>query len=229
MSTPVGRSPIEDSTARCRRGRTGKAEAVPPNRHNRRMERPREQVLTAALEMVAEHGLGKLTMASLAARLGTSGGHLLYYFKTRDGLLLETLRWSEAAYAEQRAPVVARASSAPGRARRTGAAADAADAVVDFADVYLAIDERDPRWQLWLELWARAPYHPELAAAQREIDASWHADLVRLLGDILPAGSDPDGVSERLRAMWDGFSVGIVTGGGRRLRTAALGHTRALI
>jgi AcrR family transcriptional regulator len=187
------------------------------------MERPREQVLTTALEMVAEHGLGKLTVASLAARLGTSGGHLLYYFKTRDGLLLETLRWSETAYAEQRAPVVERAAD-----RRAGGRSDL-DAVVDFADVYLAIDEKDPRWQLWLELWARAPYHPELAAAQREIDASWHVDLVRLLRAALPAYDDPEGLSERLRAMWDGLSVGIVTGGGRSLRKAALDHTVALL
>ena len=185
------------------------------------MERPREQVLTAALDMVAEHGLGKLTVASLAARLGTSGGHLLYYFKTRDGLLLETLRWSEAAYAAQRAPVLDGAS--------TGDRSGDVGAVVDFADVYLAIDEKDPRWQLWLELWARAPYHPELAEAQREIDASWHVDLVRLLREVLPGDADHEGVSERLRAMWDGLSVGIVTGGGRRLRSAALDHTVAVL
>jgi AcrR family transcriptional regulator len=191
-------------------------------RQNRRMERPREQVLTTALDMVAEHGLGKLTMASLAARLGTSGGHLLYYFKTRDGLLLETLRWSEAAYAEQRAPVVENASTTA-RERPDVAA------VVDFADVYLAIDEKDPRWQLWLELWARAPYHPELAEAQREIDASWHVDLVSLLRAALPGRQDHEGTSERLRAMWDGLSVGIVTGGGRQLRSAALDHTVAIL
>ena len=195
---------------------------MPSTRHNRRLDRPREQVLSAALEMVAESGLGKLTMASLAARLGTSGGHLLYYFKTRDGLLLETLRWSETAYATQRAPVLAAAAG-------TDASARGEEAVVQFADVYLAIDEKDPRWQLWLELWARAPYHPELADAQREIDASWHADLLRLLELALPATADPEGLSERLRAMWDGFSVGIVTGGGRALRSAALRHTRALL
>jgi len=186
------------------------------------MERPREQVLTAALDMVAEHGLGKLTMASLAARLGTSGGHLLYYFKTRDGLLLETLRWSESAYADQRAPVL-ESAAAGGRQRPD------VGAVVEFADVYLAIDEKDPRWQLWLELWARAPYHPELAEAQREIDSSWHVDLVRLLRDALPERTDHEGLSERLRAMWDGLSVGIVTGGGRRLRSTALDHTVAVL
>ena len=189
-------------------------------RHNRRLDRPREQVLTAALEMVAESGLEKLTMAALAARLNTSGGHLLYYFKTRDGLLLETLRWSEAEYAEQRLPLLRDAVDA--------AEDDVLAGVVEFADVYLAIDEKDPRWQLWLGLWARAPYHPELAQAQRDIDASWHADLVRLLAEVRPA-SDAEAISERLRAMWDGFSVGIVTGGGRELRTAALNHTRALL
>lgn len=190
-----------------------------PSRQNRRLERPREQVLTAALDMVAEHGLGKLTMASLAARLGTSGGHLLYYFKTRDGLLLETLRWSEAAYAAQRTPLLA----------RTFEATSGAEAVTEFAGVYLAIDEKDPRWQLWLELWARSPYHPALAEAQRDLDAAWHADLVSLLAAVLPEHDDPDGLSERLRAMWDGFSVGILTGGGRQLRAAALTHTRALL
>ncbi|MGZ4454122.1 MAG: TetR/AcrR family transcriptional regulator [Nocardioides sp.] len=189
-------------------------------RHNRRLDRPREQVLTAALEMVAESGLEKLTMAALAARLNTSGGHLLYYFKTRDGLLLETLRWSETEYAEQRLPLLRDAVEA--------AEDDVLAGVVEFADVYLAIDEKDPRWQLWLGLWARAPYHPELAQAQRDIDASWHADLVRLLAEVRPA-SDAEAISERLRAMWDGFSVGIVTGGGRELRTAALNHTRALL
>ncbi|WP_232421856.1 TetR/AcrR family transcriptional regulator [Nocardioides sp. Iso805N] len=191
-------------------------------RHNRRMERPREQVLTTALEMVAEHGLGKLTIAALAARLETSGGHLLYYFKTRDGLLLEMLRWSEAAYAEQRAPVLEKAAA-------TGS--DQADpgAVAAFADVYLAIDQKDPRWQLWLELWARAPYHPELAAAQREIDADWHTDLMQLLRHAMPGLADVEGTSERLRAMWDGLSVGIVTGGGTTLRSAALDHTVALL
>lgn len=188
-------------------------------RSNRRLERPREQVLSATLEMVAEQGLSKVTMASLAARLGTSGGHLLYYFGTRNGLLLETLRWSEAQYAVQRAPILEKA-----------AAGEAGiDTLVSFAEVFLALDQKDPRWLLWLELWARAPYDAELAAAQRDIDADWHADLVRLLGDCAPDLADHGGTSERLRAMWDGFSIGIVTGGGTELRAQALAHTRALL
>ncbi|MFE7226437.1 TetR/AcrR family transcriptional regulator [Nocardioides sp. NPDC057577] len=189
-------------------------------RSNRRLERPREQVLATTLEMVAEEGLAKVTMASLAARLGTSGGHLLYYFGTRNGLLLETLRWSESEYAAQRAPLLEKVEAS---------GSGGVEALLAFTDVYLALDERDPRWLLWLELWARAPYDAELAAAQHAMDDEWHADLVRLFAAALPEVPDREAVSERLRAMWDGFSIGIVTGGGTELRERALEHTRAAV
>nr|WP_281365606.1 TetR/AcrR family transcriptional regulator [Nocardioides panzhihuensis] len=172
------------------------------------------------MEMVAEEGLAKVTMASLAARLGTSGGHLLYYFGTRNGLLLETLRWSESEYAAQRAPILE-------KVEQDGSGG--VDALLSFTAVYLALDERDPRWLLWLELWARAPYDGELAAAQRAMDDEWHADLVRLFAAALPQVPEREAVSERLRAMWDGFSIGIVTGGGTALRDHALEHTRAAV
>lgn len=186
-------------------------------RTHRRLEQPREQVLSATLAMVAERGLAGVTMARLAERLGTSGGHLLYYFGTRDGLLLETLRWSEERYAEERAPVMAlEAPAGP-------------DPVLAFAGVYLPVDRGDARWLLWLELWARAPYDADLATAQRELDDAWHADLVRLLRAHLPALGDPEGVSERLRAMWDGFAIAVINGGGPAQRARALEHTRALL
>ncbi len=189
-------------------------------RSHRRLDRPREQVLEAALEMIAEDGLAKVTMAALGKRLGTSGGHLLYYFGTRNRLLLETLRWSEKRFAEDRRPLV----SATARPATRGV-----DRVVRFAEVYLPRDDRDPRWLLWLELWARAPYDVELADAQRELDGDWHADLVTVLAREVPALSDVSGTSERLRAMWDGFAMAIVTGGGRTVRRRALRHTRALL
>ncbi len=192
-----------------------------PPRSHRRLERPRELVLSTTLEMVAENGLAKVTMAALAERLGISGGHLLYYFGTRNGLMLETLRWSEQEYAVERAPVV------EGAAGREAGGEDDPGIVVDMAEVYLPVDERDPRWLLWLELWARAPYEPDLAAAQRELDHQWHVDLMTVLAGALPGLESREDVSTRLRAMWDGFAIAIVTGGGRALRDEALRHTLA--
>ncbi|MFF1452363.1 helix-turn-helix domain-containing protein, partial [Streptomyces sp. NPDC058274] len=56
---------------------------------------PREDVLAAAMDMIAERGLEKLTMAALGREVGMSSGHLLYYFRSKDELLLRTLEWSE--------------------------------------------------------------------------------------------------------------------------------------
>jgi AcrR family transcriptional regulator len=212
----AGETPGTDSAAENSRER---GPAVARTRSNRRLDHPREQVLSAALEMIGEQGLSKVTMAALAARLDTSGGHLLYYFGTRDGLFLETLRWSEQLYAVQRAPLLEAAAAGGGDL----------SSVLELAAIYLPVDERDPRWQLWLELWARAPYDADLAAAQRELDQRWHADVVQLLGDCLPDLPDRDAMSERLRAMWDGFAIAIVNGGGTALKAGVVDHTRAVL
>ena len=55
---------------------------------NKRLGRPQEQVMEAATRMIAERGMAALTLADLGRELDTSAGHLLYYFKTKDGLLM---------------------------------------------------------------------------------------------------------------------------------------------
>lgn len=170
-------------------------------RGNRRLAHPREQVLAAALAMISEQGLAALTMAGLGARLGTSGGHLLYYFGTKNKLLLETLRWSEDSYTVRREEIV-------------HGTADLREGFVAFADLYLPEHGADPRWQLWLELWARAPYDEALARGQWELDTPWREGLARLLDRCL-RDAHPDRVRswiDRTLAMLDGFSLAVATG-----------------
>lgn len=189
------------------------------SRAHRRLDHPREQVLENALQLIGEQGLAGMTMAALAARLGTSGGHLLYYFGSKDQLLMETLRWSEASYTERRQRIAAIPAATP-------------DTVVAFADLFLPVDARDPRWLLWLELWARSPYVEELVAAQRELDSHWRHDLLAIVESGRSAGvftcSHVDGWCDRLLAMLDGFSIGLVTGGATVSRDLALDHSRAM-
>lgn len=176
---------------------------------NRRLDQPRETTLAAALELIAEQGLAGMTMAALGKRLGTSGGHLLYYFGSKDRLLLETLRWSEGGYAEQREELLSRP---PG-----------VDAVVAFADLFLPTHREDSRWVLWLDLWARAPYNEALAAAQRELDGAWRTTLGTIVDAGVAAGTfRPEPVAswtDRFLAMLDGFGVAIVTGAPMPRRT----------
>jgi AcrR family transcriptional regulator len=176
---------------------------VSTGRVNRRLEQPREQVLAAAFEMIAEDGLASLTMASLGKRLGTSGGHLLYYFGTKDQLLLETLRWSEETFTAPREEIVENAGTLRG-------------GLAGFCDLYLPDHHADPRWLLWLQVWARAPYDDAIGAGQRELEAPWRMDLGRLLARFLGSRTARSAATatwvEGTLAMLDGFSVAVVTG-----------------
>ena len=56
----------------------------------------RERLLAAAMDHVAQHGVGDLSLRSLAAALGTSHRMLIYHFGSREGLLIEVIRAVEA-------------------------------------------------------------------------------------------------------------------------------------
>jgi AcrR family transcriptional regulator len=56
----------------------------------------RERLLAAAMDHVAEHGVGRLSLRGLAAALGTSHRMLIYHFGSREGLLIEVIRRVEA-------------------------------------------------------------------------------------------------------------------------------------
>ncbi|QGV82252.1 TetR family transcriptional regulator [Streptomyces ficellus] len=168
---------------------------------------------------IAEDGLAALTMAALAERLGTSGGHILYYFGSKDRLLLEALRWSEAALTEERRSLLARRTTA--------------DRKLDqFLELYLPRGPRDPRWTVWIELWARTTGEGPLRAAQEELDRGWQADLVTLLARgaaqgrfAVPEAEIPDR-ADMLLALLDGLSTRVVLNQHGTDRAAALRTAR---
>ncbi|GAA3445089.1 TetR/AcrR family transcriptional regulator [Planomonospora venezuelensis] len=182
----------------------------------RRLERPREQMLEAAMEAIAEYGPAEMTMAELARRLGTSGGHVLYYFGSKDQVLLETLRWSEEKHV-------------PGRAALLAAGGSALERLPAFVELYLPEGAADPRWLLWVHVWGRTLAVPELRDTQLELDLVWHRDLVALLEQGARGGEfavpvDLESFSVRLRAMLDGFSTQLVIGVPGVTRESSLAH-----
>ncbi|MFE5792541.1 TetR/AcrR family transcriptional regulator [Streptomyces sp. NPDC056503] len=162
-----------------------------------------ERMLEEAMAAIAEDGLASLTMSALAERLGTSGGHILYYFGSKDRLLLAALRWSEAALAEERRALLGRRTSAERK-------------LDDFLRLYLPRGPRDPRWTLWIELWARTAGNPELREAQRELDADWQRDLESLLAAGAARGRfaplDAPARASELLALLDGLSTRVALG-----------------
>src|SRR5690349_15913977 len=55
-------------------------------------ETPRERLLEGAVAYVAEHGIGDLSLRSLAAALGTSHRMLIHHFGSKEGLWIEIVR-----------------------------------------------------------------------------------------------------------------------------------------
>ncbi|WP_406006595.1 TetR family transcriptional regulator [Streptomyces sp. NBC_00637] len=189
----------------------------------RRNAPPREDVLAAAMEMIAERGLEKLTMAGLGREVGMSSGHLLYYFHSKDELLLRTLEWSEGRLGAERARLLARA-------------APACERLDAYVDLYVPAGHRDPHWTLWLEVWSRSQGAAEDAEArdrQAAIEGAWHRDLVALLAEGVSRGEfrpvDPDRFATRLRALLDGFSIHVAVGLRGTGREQVLGHVREFL
>ncbi|GHF60708.1 transcriptional regulator [Streptomyces griseosporeus] len=182
---------------------------------------PREDVLAAAMDMIAERGLEKLTMAALGREVGMSSGHLLYYFHSKDELLLRTLEWSEGRLGAERGRLLAR----PGGAR------ERLDA---YVDLYVPDGHRDPHWTLWLEVWNRSQNAAEDARdRQAAIEGAWHRDLVALLAEGISRGEfrpvDPDRYAARLRALLDGFSIHVAIGLRGTDRDQVLAHVREFV
>ncbi|MFJ5231815.1 TetR/AcrR family transcriptional regulator [Kitasatospora sp. NPDC088391] len=183
----------------------------------RRPARPREEVYAAARAAVAEHGLARLTMAGLGRELGMSAGHLLYYFGSKDQLLLETLRWSEAQLGEIRGRELAR-RELPVAAR-----------LERYLELYLPEGPGDPRWSLWIEVWSRSPESPDLRRGQLDIETPWQDDLTALLDEGRATGAlaftAPAATrAVQLRALLDGLAVPLAIGLPGATRADALTH-----
>lgn len=182
---------------------------------------PREDVLAAAMDMIAERGLEKLTMAALGREVGMSSGHLLYYFHSKDELLLQTLEWSEGRLGAERGRLLA--ARGPVRERLDA-----------YVDLYVPDGHRDPHWTLWLEVWNRSQNADDDARERQvAIEGAWHRDLVALLAEGVSRGEfrpvDPDRCAARLRALLDGFSIHVAIGLRGTDRERILLHVREFL
>ncbi|MGW7438175.1 TetR family transcriptional regulator C-terminal domain-containing protein [Streptomyces sp. NPDC054849] len=100
-----------------------------------------------------------------------------------------------------------------------------------FLELYLPLGPRDPRWTLWIELWARTASNEPLKAAQEEIDDGWQRDLEALLAKGVGQGRfaafDVPARASELLALLDGLSTRVVLGRRGADRAGALERARS--
>lgn len=141
---------------------------------NQRWRNPqmRHSIMTAAMAAIAEHGLADLRMAHITERTGMSHGHILYYFGSKQQILLETLSWSERELALE-------------RDSRLSSTEDTLERLRGFIDLSMPSGPRDPHWVLWLEIFAKTPHDRGLLEFQLPFDRAWRTALERIVTDGL--------------------------------------------
>jgi len=165
-------------------------------------EQRREQMLRAALEVIVERGYADTRIADVAGRTGTSPALVIYYFKTREQLLTEAIRYSEDTwYAEN--------------LRRMENIPTAAGQLAELVAMICLPGNPEPRsyWLLWLDLWAFSPRSPGVAAVRQKSDERWREAIRSIVvagqetGEFAPV--DPDDFTITLSALLDGLAVQI--------------------
>jgi AcrR family transcriptional regulator len=167
-----------------------------PNNEARRV-----QMLRAAAELICERGFGETRIADVAKRAKASSALVIYYFGTRERLLVDALRYSEQNFYDAAEKMLAEVQSARERL----------SLLVQWTCVPENTGDVPGSWGLWFDLWAQAFRHPEVKQDRVELDARWRAMIV----DVVKAGQ-ADGDIGRLdvhafaftfAALLDGLSI----------------------
>jgi len=141
------------------------AEPAPATENN---EARRIDMLRAAAELICERGFGDTRIADVAKRAGVSSALVIYYFGTRDRLLVDALRHSEESFYEAAEQMMTEVTSLRERL----------SLLIKWTCVPSAVNEIPGAWGLWFDLWAQAFRHDEVKAGRVELDARWRRMIV---------------------------------------------------
>ena len=163
----------------------------------------RDRVLAAAIDAIADRGPYRVTVRDIASRAGISPSHVLYYFGKRENILMETLRWSEGELSIRRTEELAATDSATQKLLR-------------FVQLYLPVDTRDVRWNLWNQVIAAPPRTPATEQLIADLEQIWVDDLQSILTGGVAAGEFRSGgvpeLALRARLLMDGVASEVVMG-----------------
>ena len=174
------------------------AEPAPATEQN---EARRIEMLRAAAQLICERGFGDTRIADVAKRSGVSSALVIYYFGTRDRLLVDALRYSEESFYEAAEKMLAEVPSLRERL----------SLLIHWTCVPEGNDEIPGAWGLWFDLWAQAFRHDEIKAGRAELDARWRKMIVDAIRSAeageFDAKVNPRTFALEFSALLDGLSI----------------------
>ena len=160
----------------------------------------RDQMLAAAATQIAERGFSDTRIADVATRVGASPALVIYYFGTREKLLIEALRWSEAAFYARTEEMLLTTTKVRRRL----------EILVEWTLVADRQTELTGDWGLWFDLWAQAFRHPEVKKDRADLDGQWRTLISRVVREAVEAGEIGKVDAESFAIMWASLLDGLV-------------------
>jgi AcrR family transcriptional regulator len=163
-------------------------------------------MLRAAAELICERGFGETRIADVAKRADASSALVIYYFGTRERLLVDALRYSEQNFYDAAEKMLADVTSARERL----------SLLVRWTCVPENAGDVPGSWGLWFDLWAQAFRHPEVKQDRVDLDGRWRAMIV----DVVKAGQAAGEIGKvnarsfalTFAALLDGLSIQVALG-----------------
>jgi AcrR family transcriptional regulator len=155
------------------------------------------QLMRAAYQVLAEKGLSRFALQDVANRVNVSKGVVLYYFGTKDRLLLSTWSWVLSRVADRIREAVDRSPTPEGKVR----------AMVEA--IFISPEANRTFYLTFLDLVgtvARKPGFEALVEVARRIEEETYAAVIRVgVAEGIFRSSDPEQDAKVLRGLIDGL------------------------
>ena len=177
----------------------------------RKGDRRRLEILQAAIHLIATDGYDSAVLANVAKKLGTRRSHVIYYFKTREELLMGALQFVTAI--AQKVTV-----------ERVASAVSPLDKILAISDGAFEWAQQFPEQAKFMLLFYYLCSHDkEFAHVHRQVRDAGFQRMRALLATILPNGAGVlglDGLAESIASHLDGSFIERLTTGRANLATA---------
>ncbi|MEP7059446.1 MAG: TetR/AcrR family transcriptional regulator [Actinomycetota bacterium] len=154
-----------------------------------------QEILEAAARVITDRGLAETRISDIAERCGVSPGLILYYFESKDRLLIEALTFANDQFYLRFSREM----------RRMKTAREQLDRLIELSVPGLLPEyERLDEWALWIEIWVRALRDPAMAKEREVLDRRWRQSIADIIRFGRENGEFPDG--------WDAEELGLQIG-----------------
>jgi AcrR family transcriptional regulator len=166
----------------------------------------RQQILSAACEVISTMGVPDLRLVDVAKEAGVSSGTVHYYFDTKRDVI-------NAAFAFNLEDSFGR------RQELLHSTKGSLSMLKDLVESYLPNDDASRRaWKVWVALWAEATRDTELQQLNERLYGQWRDLVSGVIRAAQQEGSarpgSPVAMANMLIGMLDGLAVQVVLGSG---------------